>query len=103
MERSLKTVTLKAQNTWKKKVLEHEEQILNLTDSLKKSTDALSKVNDEVAKLKHEKTQLTTTVKRQTQESEDAAARHEAEIKKLVKKGKERKEMHTEAEKQMLM
>ncbi len=46
LERSLRSATLKASNIYKKKILEHEEQIIGLSDSLKSSTDTLQKVND---------------------------------------------------------
>ena len=41
LERNLRSATLKTSNVYKKKILEHEEQILSLTDSLKQSTDTL--------------------------------------------------------------
>lgn len=55
LERSVRSATLKTNNVYKKKVREHEAQILSLTESLKQSTDTLQKMNDEMLKMKTEK------------------------------------------------
>lgn len=71
LERSLRSATLKTSNVYKKKILEHEEQILSLTDSLKQSTDTLQKVNDEMLKMKTEKVVAQGQLKKLQKEKEE--------------------------------